>query len=75
MSGGGATHAWADVFLPGAGWVEFDPTNQIVASRSLVRVATTRTPAQAVPVSGTFLPRDGASQTSMTVEVAVLRMP
>ena len=48
MTGGGATHAWADVFLPGAGWVEFDPTNRIVASRNLVRVATTRTPAQSV---------------------------
>ncbi|WP_202913515.1 transglutaminase family protein [Acuticoccus sediminis] len=73
MTGGGATHAWADVFLPGAGWVEFDPTNQIVASRSLVRVATTRKPAQAVPVSGTFRTLDGATQTSMEVEVAVLR--
>ncbi|WP_083660670.1 transglutaminase family protein [Acuticoccus yangtzensis] len=72
LTGGGATHAWADVYLPGAGWVEFDPTNQIVASRSLVRVATTRTPAQAVPVSGTFVSLDGASQTSMEVEVAVL---
>ncbi|RAI03465.1 transglutaminase [Acuticoccus sediminis] len=74
MTGGGATHAWADVFLPGAGWVEFDPTNRIVASRSLVRVATTRTPAQAVPVSGTYLSLDGAAQTSMEVEVAVLRV-
>lgn len=54
MTGGGATHAWADVFVPGAGWVEFDPTNRIVASRNLIRVATTRTPAQALPVSGTF---------------------
>lgn len=29
LSGGGATHAWADVFVPGAGWVEFDPTNAL----------------------------------------------
>jgi transglutaminase-like putative cysteine protease len=54
MTGGGATHAWADVFVPGAGWVEFDPTNRIFASRNLIRVAKTRTPAQARPVSGTF---------------------
>lgn len=55
MTGGGATHAWADVFVPGAGWVEFDPTNRIIASRNLIRVATTRTPSQAMPVSGIFL--------------------
>ncbi len=31
VRGGGSTHAWADIFVPGAGWVEFDPTNRIVA--------------------------------------------
>jgi len=59
MTGGGATHAWADVFVPGAGWVEFDPTNRIFASRNLIRVAKTRTPAQARPVSGTFTSEGG----------------
>jgi transglutaminase-like putative cysteine protease len=54
LSGGGSTHAWADVFVPGAGWVEFDPTNRIVAGKSLLRVAATRTPFQALPVSGTY---------------------
>jgi len=73
LTGGGATHAWADVFLPGAGWVEFDPTNRIVAGRNLIRVASTRTPAQAVPVSGTFMPGDGGSCTAMDVRVSVLR--
>ena len=59
MTGGGATHAWVDVFVPGAGWVEFDPTNRIFASRNLIRVATTRAPSQALPVSGTFAAEDG----------------
>jgi transglutaminase-like putative cysteine protease len=59
MTGGGATHAWADVFVPGAGWVEFDPTNRIFASRNLIRVAKTRTPAQARPVCGAFTSGDG----------------
>lgn len=55
MQGAGATHAWADVYLPGAGWVEYDPTNGLVAGENLIRVAVTRDPSQAVPISGTFL--------------------
>lgn len=73
VRGGGATHAWADIFVPGAGWVEFDPTNRIVAGRNLIRVATTRSPAQAVPVSGIF-EHDGASFLGMDVEVSVTRV-
>jgi transglutaminase-like putative cysteine protease len=52
--GGGSTHAWCQVYLPGAGWVEFDPTNGIVGNRDLIRVAVARDPAQAVPLSGTW---------------------
>ena len=36
---GGATHAWMQVYLPGAGWVDFDPTNSVVGNRNLIRVA------------------------------------
>ena len=42
------------VYLPGAGWVEFDPTNGIVGGHNLIRVAVARDPRQAVPVHGTF---------------------
>jgi transglutaminase-like putative cysteine protease len=70
MTGGGATHAWADVFVPGAGWVEFDPTNHIFASRNLIRVATTRTPSQAMPVSGTFV-HEGGQLLALQVSVSV----
>ena len=70
MAGGGATHAWADVFVPGAGWVEFDPTNRIIASRNLIRVATTRTPSQALPISGTFV-HDGGELLGLEVSVNV----
>ncbi len=52
--GGGNTHAWVRIFLPGSGWVEFDPTNGIVGSRGLIRVAVARDPVQAVPLSGTW---------------------
>ena len=70
QTGGGATHAWAEIYLPGAGWVEFDPTNDIVGSHDLIRVAVVRDPRQAVPVSGTWtgFPSDSLG---MTVEVEV----
>jgi transglutaminase-like putative cysteine protease len=68
--GGGATHAWLRVYLPGAGWVEFDPTNGIVGNHDLIRVAVSRDPRQAVPVSGTWtgFPSDSLG---MTVDVEV----
>jgi transglutaminase-like putative cysteine protease len=52
--GGGSTHAWVEVYIPGAGWVEFDPTNDILGNRDLIRVAVARDPRQAIPVYGTF---------------------
>ena len=68
--GGGATHAWLEVYIPGGGWVEFDPTNGIVGNRDLIRVAVVRDPAQAVPLSGSWtgFPSDSLG---MTVEVQV----
>jgi transglutaminase-like putative cysteine protease len=54
VQGAGATHAWAEIYLPGAGWVEFDPTNGLIAGENLIRVAVTRDPAQAVPIGGSF---------------------
>jgi transglutaminase-like putative cysteine protease len=68
--GGGHTHAWARVFLPSCGWVEFDPTNGIVGNADLVRVAIARDPRQAVPLHGTWagLPGD---YLGMDVEVEV----
>ena len=55
LQGVGATHAWAEVFLPGAGWIEFDPTNGLIASDRLIRVAVAREPHQALPISGSFV--------------------
>ena len=66
--GGGSTHAWCQVYLPGAGWVEFDPTNGIIGSRDLVRVAVTRDPAQAIPLSGTYY---GSRDDDLGMEVSV----
>jgi transglutaminase-like putative cysteine protease len=53
--GGGVTHAWAQIYLPGAGWVPFDPTNGLISDRNLIRVAVTRDPSQAVPLKGNFV--------------------
>ena len=53
--GGGSTHAWMQVYLPGAGWVDFDPTNSIVGNRNLIRVAVAWDPAHALPLWGSFI--------------------
>ena len=69
VQGAGATHAWADIYLPGAGWVEFDPTNGLIAGENLIRVAVTRDPTQAVPIGGSYA-GEGA-YLGMEVEVTV----
>ena len=69
--GGGATHAWAEIYLPEEGWIEFDPTNQIFASSALIRVAVTRTPLQATPILGSYNDQTGGSFIGMDVEVDV----
>jgi transglutaminase-like putative cysteine protease len=74
MVGGGATHAWCSIYLPGAGWVEFDPTNGLIAGKNLIRVCTARTPEQAVPVAGGFIGREGDFiGLDVNVEVSVRR--
>ena len=50
----GATHAWVQAFLPGAGWLPFDPTNNLIGGNQLVRVAVARHASQAMPVSGSW---------------------
>src|SRR5450755_776119 len=70
MQGSGSTHAWADVYLPGAGWVEYDPTNGLIAGENLIRIAVTRDPSQAIPIGGTFEGRPGEFL-GMSVEVTV----
>jgi len=52
--GGGATHAWLQVYIPGTGWLELDPTNGVVGNRDLIRVAVVRDARHAVPLSGTW---------------------
>ena len=68
LVGTGATHAWLQVYLPGAGWVEFDPTNALVGSRNLIRVAVARDASQAAPLVGSF---SGLASDALGMEVEV----
>ena len=66
----GSTHAWAEVYVPGAGWVTFDPTNRSVGGYNLIPVAVARDIRQAMPVAGSFLGSTEAFM-GMSVEVEV----
>jgi transglutaminase-like putative cysteine protease len=69
--GAGTTHAWADIYVPGAGWISYDPTNRTIGGTDLIRVAVTRDISQAVPIKGSFVGIPG-SYLGMTVDVAVV---
>ncbi len=71
--GGGSTHAWCQVFLPGSGWVEFDPTNGIVGNRDLIRVAVARDARQAIPLHGSYWGKV-EDEEGMAVTVVVRRL-
>ncbi len=72
--GGGSTHAWCQVYLPGSGWVEFDPTNGIVGNRDLIRVAVARDARQAIPLHGAYW-GNAEDEEGMVVSVTVRRLP
>jgi transglutaminase-like putative cysteine protease len=72
MVGAGATHAWLQAYLPGAGWVPFDPTNNLLGGNELIRVGVARDPSQAAPISGSWYGEAGA-YLGMTVNVVVHR--
>jgi len=70
IQGGGATHAWVQIYLPGAGWVEYDPTNGIVGGHNLIRVGVARDPRQAIPLQGSYF-GDRDDFVGMAVDVRV----
>jgi len=66
--GGGATHAWMQTYLPGTGWIDFDPTNSIVGNRNLIRVAVAWDSTQVLPLWGTFV---GPASSFLGMDVTV----
>jgi transglutaminase-like putative cysteine protease len=60
LEGGGNTHAWMQAYLPGAGWIDFDPTNSIIGNRNLIRVAVAWDPYHVLPLWGTYAGKPGA---------------
>lgn len=73
LVGAGSTHAWLQAYLPGAGWVPFDPTNNLLGGTQLVRVGVARDPRQAAPISGSWFGQPDA-YLGMEVTVQVERI-
>ncbi len=69
--GPGSTHAWAEVYVPGAGWITFDPTNRSVGGFNLIPIAVARDIAQVMPIAGSFVGMTDAF-CGMSVEVSVM---
>jgi transglutaminase-like putative cysteine protease len=65
---GGNTHAWVQAYVPGPGWIDFDPSSGRVGNQDLVRVAVVRDPREAIPLQGTWI---GSASDHLAMKVAV----
>jgi transglutaminase-like putative cysteine protease len=64
-------HAWAEAFLPGAGWIGFDPTSGLITAETHIPLARASTPQLAAPVSGSI----ESCQSQMNFSMSLLRLP
>jgi transglutaminase-like putative cysteine protease len=65
---GGNTHAWVQVYVPGPGWVDFDPSSGVVGNQNLIRVAVAHHPREAIPLQGSWY---GSASDHLAMNVAV----
>jgi transglutaminase-like putative cysteine protease len=65
---GGNMHAWVQVYVPGPGWIDFDPSSGVVGNQNLVRVAVAHHPHEAIPLQGTWY---GLASDHLAMKVAV----
>jgi transglutaminase-like putative cysteine protease len=73
---GGNTHAWVQGYVPGPGWVDFDPSAGVVGNQNLIRVAVVEHPRDAIPLQGTWYGSASdhlAMQVAVTVKAAALK--
>jgi transglutaminase-like putative cysteine protease len=68
LAGGGNTHAWMQAYLPGAGWIDFCPTNSIIGNRNLIPIAVAWTHDQVLPLWGTY---EGSPEAFLDMDVTV----
>ena len=74
LVGADASHAWIAVWCPGSGWVDFDPTNNLVVSDEHVTLAWGRDYGDVSPIKG-FMLGGGSHQISVEVDVAPVNGP
>jgi transglutaminase-like putative cysteine protease len=68
LASGGATHAWMQADLPGAGWIDFCPTNSTIGNRNLIRVGVAWAPEHVLPLWGTY---EGSPGSFLGMDVTV----